>query len=138
MLAQYVAVTGEVKMSTDVMTGKHHKKLRVEFYKPEDCRQVYSIGAVGGHSPYDFRIGFYNDNPRPGMDEDGVQVIQRKLETEVILSPLAALELSRWLNHHLKEYEAMFGPIPQPNRSENKSEPPADNSRENSEIQGYI
>jgi hypothetical protein len=63
MLTQYVPVTGEIKMSTDVNNGKHQKKLRVEFYKPEDCRQVYSIGAVGGHSPYDFRIGFYNDNP---------------------------------------------------------------------------
>jgi hypothetical protein len=64
-------------------------------------------------------------------------VIQRRLEAEIILSPLAALELSRWLNHHLKEYEAMFGPIPQPNRSEKKSEPSAENSSENSEIQGY-
>ncbi len=138
MLAQYLTVTGEIKMSTDVITGKRQKKIRIEFYKPEDCRQVYSIGAVGGHSPYDFRIGFYNDNPRPGTDENGVQVIQRKLETEVILSPLAALELSRWLNHHLKEYEAMFGPIQQPNKSEHISESPADNSRENSDIQGYI
>lgn len=125
-------------MSTDNIAGKPQKKLRVEFYKPEDCRQVYSIGAVGGHSPYDFRIGFYNDNPKPGIDEDGVQVIQRRLETEVILSPLAALELSKWLNHHLKEYEAMFGSIPRPNRGEIKSESPTDDSRENSEIQGYI
>ncbi len=138
MLTQYMPVKGDLKMSTDNIAGKHQKKLRVEFYKPEDCRQVYSIGAVGGHSPYDFRIGFYNDNPKPGIDEDGVQVIQRRLETEVILSPLAALELSKWLNHHLKEYEAMFGPIPRPNRGEIKSESPTDNSRENSEIQGYI
>jgi len=138
MVALYVAATGEVKMSTETSLGKHQRKLRIEFYKPEDCKQVYSIGAVGGHSPYDFRIGFYNDNPKPGIDEDGVQVIQRRLETEIILSPLAALELSKWLNQHLKEYEAMFGPIPRPKRSEINSETTADNSRESGEIQGYI
>lgn len=124
-------------MNTDENTTIQ-KKLRIEFFKPDDCKQIYSIGAVGGHSPYDFRIGFYNDNPLPALDEEGVQVIQRKLETEVILSPLAALELSRWLNQHIKEYESVFGTIPQPQRVEIKNEVPATNSRKNSEIQGYI
>lgn len=125
-------------MNTDENKDNIQKKLRIEFFRPEECKQVYSIGAIGGHSPYDFRIGFYNDNPMPALDENGVQVMQRKLETEVILSPLAALELSKWLNQHLKEYESVFGIIPHPPKVEIKDEIINTNNRKDPEIQGYI
>ena len=112
------------------------RKVKIEFYRPDDFKQVYSIGAIGGHSPYDFRIGFYNDSPRAFGDMSDSHVIERRVETEVILTPLAALELSRWLNQHIADYENMFGPI-------SKMQPPAENpktksSKDSSEIQGYI
>ncbi|WP_407356295.1 DUF3467 domain-containing protein [Methanolobus sp. WCC5] len=114
---------------------KTKKSVRIELYKPDDFKQVYSIGAVGGHSPYDFRIGFYNDMPMAVNKSGGEQVIQRRLETEVILSPLAAVELVRWLNQHIQNYEAAFGPISKPRMDvKKKSEPVQDST----EIQGYM
>jgi hypothetical protein len=116
---------------------KGKRKVRIELFKPDDFKQVYSIGAVGGHSPYDFRIGFYNDTPLPSDKASEEQVIQRKLETEVILSPLAALELARWLNQHIQDYEKMFGPIRRPHENMNKKDD-AEVQQATTEIQGYM
>jgi len=110
------------------------RKVRIEFYKPEDFKQIYAIGAVGGHSPYDFRIGFYNDRQKTVRDKPNSQVIQRRIETEIILPPLAAMELARWLNQHVKDYEAMFGPIVKAPMVQKKQE----SMKDSSEIQGYI
>ncbi|WP_406657406.1 DUF3467 domain-containing protein [Methanolobus sp. ZRKC2] len=122
-------------MSEQAEDNKAKRKVRIELHKPEDFKQVYSIGAVGGHSPYDFRIGFYNDMPLPASKAGEEQVIQRKLETEVIMSPLAALELSKWLNQHVRDYEAMFGPIKKAHVSPKKE---SDTTLQDStDIQGY-
>ncbi|MDD2439035.1 MAG: DUF3467 domain-containing protein [Methanosarcinaceae archaeon] len=115
---------------------KVKKGITIEFKKPADFKQIYAIGAAGGHSPYDFRIGFYNDTPKMFGDTSEAQVIERQVETEVILSPVAALELSKWLNQHISEYEAVFGPIsravPKPKR-----EPPK-TLGDSTDLRGYI
>ncbi|MDI3486700.1 MAG: hypothetical protein PWQ51_728 [Methanolobus sp.] len=123
-----------VVMNNKPEDAKKKKTVRIELHKPEDFKQVYSIGAVGGHSPYDFRIGFYNDMPM-ATDKSGEQVIQRRLETEVIMSPLAAVELVRWLNQHIQNYEAAFGPIAKPQMGVKKKPEPVQDS---TEIQGYM
>ena len=115
---------------------KSKKSITIEFVKPENFRQIYAIGAAGGHSPYDFRIGFYNDTPKMFGDASEARVIERSVETEVILSPVAALELNRWLTQHINEYESVFGPIaraiPRPRKETAKS------IDESTDIQGYI
>ena len=112
---------------------KGKKSITIEFIKPDDFKQIYAIGAAGGHSPYDFRIGFYNDTPKMFGDSSESRVI----EAEVILSPVAALELNRWLTQHINEYESVFGPIaraiPRTPRKE-----PAKSVDESTNIQGYI
>ncbi|MGP8321123.1 MAG: DUF3467 domain-containing protein [Methanosarcinaceae archaeon] len=113
-----------------------NRKVKIEFYRPDDFKQVYAIGAIGGHSPYDFRIGFYNDSPRAFGNSEDSHVIERRVETEVILTPLAALELSRWLNQHIKDYENMFGPISKVVQVSEKQK--VKYSKDSSEIQGYI
>ena len=110
------------------------KKVTVEFKKAEDFKQAYAIGAVGGHSPYDFRIGFYNDSQKGVGQQSDARVIERTLETEVILSPMAAYELSRWLNQHIQEYENLFGPISR-QQTQNTNE---NNKSDSSELQGYM
>ena len=116
--------------------NKSKKGIAVEFMKPESFRQIYAIGAAGGHSPYDFRIGFYNDTPKMFGDASESRVIERRVEAEIILSPVAALELSRWLSQHINEYESVFGPIaraiPRPKKEPTKS------VDESTNIQGYI
>ncbi len=115
---------------------KNKKSITIEFVKPENFRQIYAIGAAGGHSPYDFRIGFYNDTPKMFGDASEARVIERSVETEVILSPVAALELNRWLTQHINEYESVFGPIaraiPRPKKELAKQ------VDESTNIQGYI
>jgi len=90
-------------------------EVSIEVVRSPDFKQVYAIGAIGGHSPYDFRIAFYNDSPK-GLFESGKQitVMERLIGTEVILSPLAAKELATWLNAHIADYEKMFGEIKKP------------------------
>jgi len=115
---------------------KSKKTITIEFVKPENFRQIYAIGAAGGHSPYDFRIGFYNDTPKMFGDASEARVIERSVETEIILSPVAALELNRWLTQHINEYESVFGPIaraiPRPKKE------PVKQVNESTSIQGYI
>ncbi len=110
--------------------------ITIEFMKSEDFRQIYAIGAAGGHSPYDFRIGFYNDTPKMFGEASESRIVQRHIETEIILSPVAALELSHWLIQHINEYESVFGPIaravPRPKKGTVKA------VDESMDIQGYI
>ena len=119
-----------------IAAKKNKPGITIEFIKPEGFQQFYAIGAAGGHSPYDFRIGFYNDTPKMFGDASESRVIERRVEAEIILSPVAALELSRWLNQHINEYESVFGPIaraiPRPKKETTKS------VDESTNIQGYI
>jgi hypothetical protein len=111
-------------------------EVSLEIIRSPEFRQVYSIGAIGGHSPYDFRIAFYNDSPK-AMVEGGKQitVMERKMDVEVILSPLAAKELATWLNAHLQDYEKVFGEIKKPGE-----QPPGAPSQagKSTHIQGYM
>ena len=113
-------------------------EVSVEIIRSSDFKQVYAIGAIGGHSPYDFRIAFYNDSPK-AIVEGGksVTVIERKIETEMILSPLAAKELANWLVEHIKDYEKVFGEIKRPG---SVSQGPAvvGKGSESAAIQGYM
>ncbi|MHC1632029.1 MAG: DUF3467 domain-containing protein [Methanotrichaceae archaeon] len=106
-------------------------EISVNIVKSEKFRQIYAVGAMGGHSPYDFRISFYNDTPK-AMAQGGKQVnaMERKVETEIILSPLAAKELAEWLDNHVKDFEKQFGEIKSPGK---KSKP-----EQSAPIQGYM
>jgi Protein of unknown function (DUF3467) len=90
---------------------ENEQTVNIQFMKSESFRQIYIIGAVGGHTPYDFRIGFYNDENKVPEDGSTEVNIERRVETEIILSPIAALELNHWLTLQIKEYETKFGPI---------------------------
>ncbi|MFA6372477.1 MAG: DUF3467 domain-containing protein [Methanothrix sp.] len=113
-------------------------EVKVEISKSSDFKQVYAIGAIGGHSPYDFRIAFYNDSPRTQV-EDGksMTVMERKIDTEIILSPLAAKELANWLVEHIKDYEKVFGEIKRPG-SVPLGPVIAEKGSESAAIQGYM
>jgi hypothetical protein len=107
----------------------------VEIIRSSDFKQVYAIGAIGGHSPYDFRIAFYNDSPKVIVEGGkSVTVMERKIETEMILSPLAAKELASWLGEHIKDYEKLFGEIKRPGAGATKP----GQANESAAIQGYM
>jgi outer membrane lipoprotein-sorting protein len=113
-------------------------EVKVEISKSSDFRQVYAIGAIGGHSPYDFRIAFYNDSPNTVVDDGkNVTVMERKIDTEIILSPLAAKELANWLVEHINDYEKVFGEIKRPG-SGSQGPAIAGKGSEPAAIQGYM
>jgi hypothetical protein len=112
-------------------------EVSVEITRSPDFKQTYAIGAIGGHSPYDFRIAFYNDSPKALLEGNkNVTVMERKIETEIILSPLAAKELANWLNDHIKDYEKVFGEIKRPGAAGLGSSSPQ--ASESKPIQGYM
>ncbi len=112
-------------------------EVSIEIMRSPDFKQIYAIGAIGGHSPYDFRIAFYNDSPKALMEGNkNVTVMERKIETEIILSPLAAKELATWLNDHIKDYEKLFGEIKRPGATGSVSSGPE--VSESKLIQGYM
>ena len=113
-------------------------EVKVQTMKGPDFKQIYAIGAIGGHSPYDFRIAFYNDSPRTQVEGDkNVTVMERKIDTEIILSPLAAKELANWLTEHIKDFEKVFGEIKRPG-SVSQDPAIAAKGSEPAAIQGYM
>jgi hypothetical protein len=110
-------------------------EVSMEITRSPDFKQVYAIGAIGGHSPYDFRIAFYNDSPKALVDSGKqMTVMEREIKIEIILSPLAAKELASWLDSHVNDYEKLFGEIKKPGTPDSlKSE-----SSKSTQIQGYM
>jgi len=112
-------------------------EVSVEIARSPDFKHIYAIGAIGGHSPYDFRIAFYNDSPKALMDGNkNVTVMERMIETEIILSPLAAKELANWLSDHIKDYEKIFGEIKRPGAAVSGVSGPQ--ASESKPLQGYM
>ncbi|MGD0953942.1 MAG: DUF3467 domain-containing protein [Methanotrichaceae archaeon] len=110
-------------------------EVSMEIIRSPEFKQVYAIGAIGGHSPYDFRIAFYNDSPKVLVDSGKqMTVMEREIKTEIILSPLAAKELAIWLDSHIKDYEKLFGEIKKPGMPDS-IRPEATKS---TQIQGYM
>ncbi|MDR2944536.1 MAG: DUF3467 domain-containing protein [Methanosarcinales archaeon] len=97
------------KMPVQPMLGQPIE-IVIEVSKEEDFKRFYAIGAIGVNNIYDFRVSFYNDDPELGQ-RNSFKKIQRKIGTEVILSPVAAKELARWLTQNVKDYESKFGEI---------------------------
>ena len=83
---------------------------RVRVTKSTDFKQIYSIGANGGFTPFDFRLGFYNDMAAID-DSTGKMTINRITSVEIIMSPVAAKALVKWLNGHITAFEKQFGKI---------------------------
>lgn len=110
-------------------------EVSMEITRSSDFKQIYAIGAIGGHSPYDFRIAFYNDSPKTMVDSGKqMTVMEREMKTEVILSPLAAKELAAWLDSHINDYEKIFGEIKRPGASSSVKPEPS----KTTQIQGYM
>jgi hypothetical protein len=96
---------------------------KIKIKKSPDFKQIYCIGANGGFTPFDFRIGFYNDIA--DIEEStGKMKIDRTINTEVIMSPVAAKSLVRWLSGHIAAFEKQFGtitiPSPAPSKESSK------------------
>ncbi len=86
------------------------ERIEVKTIKSDKFHRLYATGAKGGHTPFDFRIGFYNEWPADESTSER-QIIEREILVEIILAPLAAKQLVNWLDKHVKEYEKHAGVI---------------------------
>jgi hypothetical protein len=94
------------------MAGKPKKKGEpADLVRTPDFKTVYAMGAAGGFTQYDFRVNFYNES----YEDDGKRVFFSPLQ--LIMSPLAAKELSVWLSKQIKDYESKVGKIEAPDIS---------------------
>lgn len=134
-----VRITSE-KVQEALKKMKMPQEIRIDISRAPDFKQFYSIGALGVHNVYDFRISFYNDQPDISPDPS-VRHIRRQIGSEIILTPIAAAELHRWLGQNLAEYEERFGPIrrlaegPQNNGN---AEPEDTTERKADALTGYV
>jgi hypothetical protein len=81
---------------------------------PSETQKIYASGAFGGYTPHDFRVILYLEEPLRQdeiLQSETLDII-RTVQGELILSPLAAKELTKWLTDKVKNFENDFGKIP--------------------------
>ncbi len=96
--------------------NKPGKNDNIPFLIPSGAPTIYATGAFGGYTPHDFRIFLYSEAPHQ-QDEilpPGKIAVMREIQSELVMSPLAAKELAHWLLEKVKGFEKDFGSIPAP------------------------
>jgi len=83
---------------------------------PSNIPRVYANGVIGGFNNCDFRLLLFSDEP---LEQDEILLpqdlnVMREVQAEVILSPLAAKKISKWLTKYVEEFEKKIGHIPEP------------------------
>lgn len=86
------------------------------FQRGRDYRKIYATGAVGGWNKYDFRLGLFNDKGLGSSEgeADKKDVVLTVIEADIVLTPLAMKELTKFLVKQLEAYEKENGPIEAP------------------------
>ncbi|MGB9717328.1 MAG: DUF3467 domain-containing protein [Thermoproteota archaeon] len=96
-------------------------RIPVKIKYAEDFVRIYATGAIGGFNGFDFRIAFFNDVVNHPEEPTQPPTVSREIKVEVILTPVALKQLTKWLNQHVAELEKMIGEIkdqypPQPSQ----------------------
>ncbi|MGP3666812.1 MAG: DUF3467 domain-containing protein [Candidatus Bathyarchaeota archaeon] len=85
--------------------NKNETQIPLKIKYSEDFKRIYVTGAVGGVYRYDLRIAFFTDYLVYGENVSDKPSIIREIKAEVILSPLAAVELKKWLDMQIQNIE---------------------------------
>ncbi len=97
-------------------------KIIVEKHK--DYRTIVVDGVFGGHKPGAFEIIVYTDELEPDEALAAVPTakekvkVKRTVQCRLVLSPVQAKSLEKWLSTQLQAYEKKFGKIPFPAEKE--------------------
>lgn len=102
---------------------------KVEVVKDPNYRTIIVNGVIGGHRPGFFEAIVYSEEM---ISEDALAKlrpepskirVRRVLQCRLIIDPVQAKSLAKWLAQHVSEYEKTFGRIitpdeakPQPTR----------------------
>lgn len=98
------------------MKDKESKEVEdnLPFLIPSESPTVYATGAFGGFTAHDFRIFLYSESAfqKDEILPPGNINVMREIQAEVVMSPLTAKELAKWLNERVDEFEKKMGSIP--------------------------
>ena len=104
-------------------------KIVVEKHK--DYRTIVVDGVFGGHKPGTFEVIVYTDELEPDealaaipTARDKIKV-RRTIQCRLVLNPVQAKTLERWLATQIQAYEKKFGKIPFPAEKEQAGGAPA-------------
>lgn len=86
-------------------------RIPVKIKYAEDFMRIYATGAIGGFNGMDFRIAYFNDIVNHPEGPSQPPTITREIKVEIILTPVALKQLTKWLNQHLAELEKIIGEI---------------------------
>jgi len=100
---------------------KNSSSPSIKMRKSSNFKQIYCISASEAFTPFDFSVGFYNDHATI-EDPAGRLVIDRTINAEIIMSPVAAKSLEQWLNGHINDFEKKFGAISIPKQFSNQND----------------
>ena len=89
---------------------------QIDITKNPDYSYVTSTGIFGGVDPNGARILFFLDRLEPEMKRDQpgrmqTRKLNRELQVEVHMSPLAYKNMAAWMARNVKKYEDQFGVI---------------------------
>ncbi len=74
-----------------------------------EYKQFYTTGAFGGvFGIYDLRIFFYKEDI---VEDDDRLVLEREVQTSVVMSLASAKQFSNWLNESIANWEKEHGTI---------------------------
>ncbi len=90
---------------------------KIEAVRDPNYRTIIVNGVIGGHRPGFFEVIIYSEEM---IAEDSLATlrpepskvrIRRTLQCRLIIDPVQAKSLAKWLTHHISEYEKTFGRI---------------------------
>ncbi|MEM2926005.1 MAG: hypothetical protein QW220_06050 [Candidatus Bathyarchaeia archaeon] len=108
------------------MSGQLEPK--VEVAKDPNYRTILVNGLFGGHRPGFFEAIVYTDEM---VAEDALATlrgdpskvrIRRTLQCRLLMDPVQAKSIAKWLTGHIAEYERTFGKIPTPEEAQHRQE----------------
>ncbi|MBS7611797.1 DUF3467 domain-containing protein [Candidatus Bathyarchaeota archaeon] len=96
---------------------------KVEIVKDPNYRTIIVNGVIGGHRPGFFEVIIYSEEmiaedtlatlrPEPSKIR-----VRRILQCRLIIDPVQAKSLAKWLIQHVLEYEKVFGKITTPDEA---------------------
>ena len=86
--------------------------------KHEHYRTINVNGFYGGHRPGFFEAVVYTDEmiteeALSSIPPDSSKiVVKRTVQTRLVMDPFQAKSFLKWLSDHIKQYETVFGKIP--------------------------
>ena len=126
-----VVPEGELPQVQEVRTVQlvgEQEQAQIEVAKSNDYRTIIVNGLFGGHRPGFIEAIVYTeemtvDDALETVVADPSKVhIRRTLQARLLIDPVEAKRIARWLARHISEYENKFGKIVVPEDAEERQE----------------